>query len=58
MSKLGSRGIVLLFVVKTKALISCTVNGQHFCFFVFAYGKGSFLMTRLECRRQINGNDK
>ena len=39
----GSRGIVLLFfVAKTKALISCTVTTQVTCTFVFAYAKSRF----------------
>ena len=37
-SNSGSRGIVRnIFVVKTKALISCTVTSQLICAFVFAY---------------------
>ena len=33
--------------VAQKALISCTVTAKLICAFVFAYAKGSFLMTRL-----------
>ena len=38
-SDLESRGIVLSMVRKTKALISCAVNAQLICVFVFAYAK-------------------
>ena len=40
---LGSRGIVLPLVAKTKALISCAVVTVHLiCAFVFAYAKSRF----------------
>ena len=35
-SDLGSRGIVLPYVMKTKALTSCVVTTQLICAFVFA----------------------
>ena len=38
---LGSRGIVL-FVTKSKVLISCTVTVQLICIFGFAYAKSRF----------------
>ena len=31
-----------IYVVKTKALISCTVTAQLICIFVFAYAKSKF----------------
>ena len=41
-SDLGSRGIVLFCVAKTKAPISCAVTAQLICVFVFAYAKNRF----------------
>ena len=44
-SDLGSRGIVVctsIYIVKTNALISCTVTMHLICPFVFAYAKRKF----------------
>ena len=41
-SHLGSRGIVLSRVAKTKVLISCVVTTQLICACVFAYVKSRF----------------
>ena len=41
-SDLGSRGIALSYVAKTKSLIRCAVNVQLICAFVFAYAKTRF----------------
>ena len=41
-SDLGSRGIVLSNVAKTKMLISCAVSAQLICAFVFVYAKSRF----------------
>ena len=39
---LGKTVIVLSYVVKTKAQISCAVTAQLICVFVFAYAKRRF----------------
>ena len=41
-SNLGSRGIVLIRIAKTKALISFAVTAKLICVFVFAYAKSRF----------------
>ena len=41
-SDLGSRGIVTIYVAKTKALISFAVTVKLICVFVFAYAKSRF----------------
>ena len=39
---LGSRGVFLIDVAKTKALVSCMVTEQLICMFVLAYAKSRF----------------
>ena len=54
---LGSRGIVL-YVVRTKAVICCAVTAQLICAFVYAYAKTRFSHEEALCLKLSPSQNK
>ena len=47
LKKIRKKRGCIIYVAKTKELISCTVTGKLICTFAFAYAKAGFLMMQL-----------